>query len=321
MVNISGIYFTMHTYCNFDCTYCWQKHSPTLQLNKKLNPKKIIELIDYFFENYFIFYPKDKVITFIFSGGESLYFKEEVLSYIKHIREYENIVKAKIKITLQTNGSLLTSEIIQELKNNSVELFLSYDGKGQNITRTLNEKVYSNIQEASKILPIMINSVYTPESQYFIYDTFNLLKDTKISTWGFGVDFLRTKEEYNFQAILEQIEKIKKDNYYNFIIRNFQHQLDGDKWRKSIEDSIYQITISPDGTIHPTNFIYTGEKYTEFFNYNFGNLYEGFNEKNFLKYCKEKKEILNQIPNNNSKELTSFKIVENLFGASSKFCE
>ena len=319
MVKISGIYITMHTYCNFNCVYCWQKHSPTMKLNQKNNPMDIIKCIDYFFENYFIFYSKDEIINITFSGGESLFFAKELLTYIKQIRSYNNIVAAKINITIQTNGSLLTPEIIADLQKYKVQVFFSYDGYGQNITRKQNDIVLQNLYLLSKKVPTRVNTVIIPETSNTLYKTFQILKNTNIVDWGFGINFLEKEENYDKKVLLNEIKKISTETA-NFTIKNFTHQKDEAQWKKTILSYIPQITIMPDGNIQPTNFIFTGEKYAGFFNYSFGNINSGFNEILFNKYCNEKIEILKNMPiSETTSIITPELIVDNLFNTTSRF--
>lgn len=282
----------------------------------------ISSMIDYFFENYFIFYSKEDIINITFSGGESLFFADELFAYIKQIRDYNNVLQATVKITIQTNGSLITSEIIKLLTQYNVEVFFSYDGYGQNITRKQNQLVFHNLKELSTKVPVAVNSVITPETSQYLYQTYKLLQETDIIGWGFSINFLEPEENYDKDLLEQEVIKIKNTKS-NFAIKNFLHQQDEEEWQESILSYISQITITTDGWIKPTNFIFTGDKYTEFFNYNFGNVKNNtFDEKKFIAYCNEKIELLKNMPLAPKTDIiTPRLIVQNLFNTTSRFVE
>lgn len=132
---ISGLFFALHTFCNFNCKYCWQKNSPSLKLNTKLDLKLVDMIIDDFFENYILLLPSSTKFEIVFSGGEGLFFFDELMHYITKIRGYSNILSFSPEIVIQTNGSLLDARKIDFLANNRVSLYFSFDGAGQNTTR------------------------------------------------------------------------------------------------------------------------------------------------------------------------------------------
>lgn len=287
MYEIKHLFFTLHTNCNFSCSYCWQRHRNVL--TAKLDYKKVLDIIDYFYETYFLFYPKNTEIKITFSGGEGLLYREELFQYLERIKEYEKLNIVKTEIHIQTNGFLLTEEFLQQLSNYNIVLQISYDGLGQNITRQAKEKIYQNIQLATTYLPVNITSIYTPETIKYLTGSFLEIQNLSIQQWSIGLDFLRSKEEYNLIELTKQIDFINKNNN-KLNIKNF-HQLKSSYFTKSeFIKSIQGINISPYGEYMPINYVYTKNTNPLFF----GNDSEGLDEKKFENYVEKKLKKLNK---------------------------
>lgn len=307
-IKISGLYFTLHTYCNFDCSYCWQKNK-NYHLNKfKISSQKVEEILNYFFENYFIFYPKGTEVTFTFSGGEALMFSDEIIHFIKFIKEYQNIAFINPKIIIQTNGSLLTDELIEIFKNSNVILHISHDGTAQNISRKNSQLVLNNIKKLiENNIEFQITSIYEPETIKYLYSSFLLFSQYNIKNWSIGLNFLKEKEEYNLKLLYSELKKIfNNKNNNSMIIKNFYQIENGDFWKKSLFNNIYSISITPFGDFHSTAYTYTKETNS------FGNITDGFNEDNFINYISAKTNWLNNIIFKNN-IITIDKVINNLF--------
>ena len=89
--------------CNFDCLYCYNKANSRLK-KAELSDEKFLSLIDKIIKEL-------NPVTIVFTGGEPLMRKEVLL---KAIRKANN---AHIRTAINTNGSLLTEEVITDLKN------------------------------------------------------------------------------------------------------------------------------------------------------------------------------------------------------------
>lgn len=131
-----------------------------------------------------------------------------------------------------------------------------------------------------KKLNVTVNSVFTPETQSKIYETYRILDKIGVKKWGFSSDFLQDKSYYDLPLITREISKILDDSPTMYI-KNFSNGKDEVKWSKEILRSVSQVSITPFGAYHPTNFIYTGKSDPSFFNFDFGNVYKGFNQEHF----------------------------------------
>lgn len=258
MINIKHLFITLHTYCNFNCTYCWQRNNNVTKV--KMTPERVLNILDYFYENYFAFYPKDSEVKITLSGGEGLLFADEILLYLQRIHEYNSLNGVKIITYIQTNGSFLNRNLIKQLAKYNVVLQISYDGAAQNLTREQQENIFNNIIFAlNNKIKVRITSIYTPLTISYIYDSFLQLIPLNIEQWAIGLDFLQKKSEYNLEILEEQFNLINSHSL-NFPIKNFEQFKQSKLIIEEITESIYGISVTPYGEYLPINYIYTSKK-------------------------------------------------------------
>lgn len=89
--------------CNFDCLYCYNKGNSRLG-KPELSDEKFLELVDKVIKEL-------NPVTIVFTGGEPLMRKNVLLEAIHRCNS------SRIRVAINTNGSLLTKETILELKN------------------------------------------------------------------------------------------------------------------------------------------------------------------------------------------------------------
>lgn len=114
--------------CNLGCKYCYMA-------NRKQYMKK--ETIDLFYNNinYFLKEFKETKYDISFFGGEPL-LNWDIIEYtINKIKDDKRLGQ----MTVITNGLLLTKSKIELLRNNKVNISMSFDGLGN-----LNNRVYLN---------------------------------------------------------------------------------------------------------------------------------------------------------------------------------
>ncbi|MFH1830240.1 MAG: radical SAM protein [Pseudomonadota bacterium] len=152
------VYLT--TGCNLNCKYC-QLHSQPGKSNKKiLSMKSFKQGINAFFSSY---YSPDGVPRRVqFFGGEPLIEWPSFVKMVEYIRfceEAEKFGGEKVDIHVNTNGTLLTDEILSFLKKNNVYLSVSLDGpqKEHDLYRKdlagkgTYQKIIHNMQRAHEI--------------------------------------------------------------------------------------------------------------------------------------------------------------------------
>lgn len=119
------------TSCNMRCDYCFERSQTELStLDIELSKNAIIAFKNFIKDRA----NKYKKIKFNFFGGEPLLYFEKVKKiheYAReHLSEFDNII-----YTINTNGTLLTSEIISWLISNDIHISISLDG-----TKEINDK-------------------------------------------------------------------------------------------------------------------------------------------------------------------------------------
>lgn len=113
--------------CNYACTYCYDFHdSPH---SKDLPLEKAKETLDYVLKA-----QQNEKITISFHGGEPLlYFKkiEQLVDYVEHTRGRGQIVEYSV----QTNGTLFNSQVIDFLQSHNFSVGISLDGSSENANK------------------------------------------------------------------------------------------------------------------------------------------------------------------------------------------
>lgn len=152
--------------CNFNCTYCY---SAAGRSSKQVEFSQIKTIVDYLFCSS---HKQTKPYIINFSGGG-----EPLLSFplIKQTIEYIESVTTdkdyKYNIGLVTNGSLITSEIIEYLKQRKIDMAVSFEilQKFQDMERGSYEKVAANIDMMLDMkFPFGIRTTFTPDSVYYM---------------------------------------------------------------------------------------------------------------------------------------------------------
>ena len=107
--------------CNFRCRYCYIDKSHGI-MSQNLTKMIIDQLVETVLVNNF------SGISLKCAGGEPLLafnLLKQIVNYSKVVTKTKNI---KINIAIVTNGSLITSEIAQFLRNNKIRVTVSLDG-------------------------------------------------------------------------------------------------------------------------------------------------------------------------------------------------
>ncbi len=126
---ISNAYIVVTENCNFNCKYCFisnavQNAHPVKVMTKEVASKAVM-LLQRTYEKQQHSY--DKTITFY--GGEPLLNFDVVKFFIDEINRIkkEHYWPEDVKYALITNGSLLTKDILQSIKDYGIALSISYD--------------------------------------------------------------------------------------------------------------------------------------------------------------------------------------------------
>jgi uncharacterized protein len=127
------------------------------------------DIVNYAFLNA----PPDEKIEFGFFGGEPLLEVELIQSITKIIRRHKRFSPDRVTLTVTTNGTILTGQIIDFILANNIVLCISCDGPPsvQNTHRHFKNGwgssglVEQNIRRALSTFPMLpVNAVYSPET-------------------------------------------------------------------------------------------------------------------------------------------------------------
>lgn len=115
-----SFYFHMTDACNFRCTYCYANANSKGKSMSRETGMKIIDRIisDIPYDNVFV----------EFHGGEPLLFKDSIFSIVEYGKKKARFAGKNINFSIQTNGSLLTEDVIRFARSNGIKMGISCDG-------------------------------------------------------------------------------------------------------------------------------------------------------------------------------------------------
>ena len=148
--------------CNFKCVYCYSAAGRSQQ---QVSFKHIQTLMDYLF----LSGRKQKspyIINFS-GGGEPLLSFDLIKKTVSYIRQINPADTYKYNIGLVTNGSLITPEIVDFLKENDIDMAVSFEilKRLQDKERGSYDRVAANLQMmCDKDYSFGIRTTFTPES-------------------------------------------------------------------------------------------------------------------------------------------------------------
>lgn len=148
--------------CNFKCIYCY---SAMGRSSKQAKFEDIKAIIDYLFKS-----GKKQTNPYIINfsgGGEPLLSFPLIRQTISYIQEVTAGTNYRYSLGMVTNGSLLTEDIALYLKENNVNIAVSFEilEDLQNKERGSFDKVSQNIAMLNRLdVPFGIRTTFTPES-------------------------------------------------------------------------------------------------------------------------------------------------------------
>jgi len=143
--------------CNLKCSYCYQSHDGAGLFMSRQTAERVIEFIKRDSPG------QEKLIQFF--GGEPLLAWETILLFVESLKDYTGI-----SFSITTNGTLLTRERLEFLKDNNFALALSLDGPpgvtrrtrpgSENVDLDLIHEFYPNSQIIMTLSPANIEDGY-----------------------------------------------------------------------------------------------------------------------------------------------------------------
>lgn len=258
------MYLNVSTFCNLACKYCFiESSSISCQKYEKMTIETAKIAVDKFLselgENI------NSKSQIIFYGGEPLTNFDVVKETVKYIQD---VKKSNITITLITNGTLLTKEIIKFLMDKHVGIGISIDGPKfindkNRIFRSEKGSVYDKAMESVKLLNEMdasycVSATVTPDVVEHAEEVYSWLIDNKIKNVFWNLYHYSTKtsgwaEHYEKMSdFILNSYKILKDNNIGeekvseqiemFLNQTFKYHSCG-------AVGLNQITVKPNGDV------------------------------------------------------------------------
>lgn len=149
--------------CNKHCLYCHQGKNKPVALENIPTPEEVVR-----------YFPNDGIYEIVLYGGEPLLHWDFIENFCKIIRSR----KQEIKLTLSTNGTLLTVARAKKLNELDVHVSLSHDGRRHRITRQYEDLLQVNPEPYLTLNSRSISATCCSLNPNF-YDIWNYFEDFK----------------------------------------------------------------------------------------------------------------------------------------------
>lgn len=253
--------------CNYNCNHCG--NDSTNAKKSDLKPNEIYNILDQMVEI--------KLLKLNFTGGEPTT-NPNLISYIRY-------VKGKIpRITMTTNGSLITCEMARQLKEAGLNMAkISIDGteKFHNKFRNYEgayEKAIKAIKNFQKYgIEVRVQSTLTKFNQQELLELMEILADLKISHHTIvpvcpigraDKEMMLSSQEYKefiikmHQKVIEILEKGSKTNFQirpvfgaRELFENLKTTFETLSMKYSCEALKNTMEIQPNGDVVPCSFL------------------------------------------------------------------
>lgn len=186
--------------CNFSCAYCYSKKGRSSQ---RLDLGKIKAAIDFLLESTTA--PKRKFRVLYLGGGEPLMSWETVAESVEYLRKRarEKNCLRNLSVSISTNGSLLTEEIVRRLKELDVSTQVSFEilKDVQNSQRGFFDIVDEKLRLAlSKGLPVSVHVVVTSANLDRMTETLETAKRNYPSLKRVSMEPVADTESFSAEA-------------------------------------------------------------------------------------------------------------------------
>lgn len=283
-VSIGILYLLLTDKCNFRCKYCFIENSvPESYKFSRMTPETAKAALDLFTECIVRNPPshQSREKTIIFYGGEPLINKEVfkfALEYINELKEKGSLPE-KLRIALNTNGSLVDEEISQLIAKYGVRSSISIDGP-QEIHNQLRKNyqgggTFLQALQGYKILqqknvPVSISCTIGPHNIDKLEEIFKwFIQSLGVRSMGFNLLLDTPGFEANIEYIKHANDKIiqcykiarKYGIYEDRIMRKVKAFVNSKPYFIDCGGCGRQLVISPDGKIGPCHAYLSSKKY------------------------------------------------------------
>ncbi len=214
-INSPVLSFTLTRQCNLDCIYCYFPNKGNKSITK--------EIIDSVIEQYFKFLTKGiHEVRFLLSGGEPLLEKELVFYIIKKGASEAKKYGKEISYTLDSNGVLLTKQIVERLQPYHVYIMSSIDGDTKihdsqrpfrNSGHGSHSIVVNNVANALEKLGngnVAVRYTILPNRAQYLYETFQYFFKFGFKIIDFAPNYEVEWKNKDIDIYMSEIYKVVK---------------------------------------------------------------------------------------------------------------
>ncbi|WP_440889217.1 viperin family antiviral radical SAM protein [Vibrio sp. WZ-1] len=232
--------------CNYDCHYCYAKWAKPNELHRDLNELKqvLFKLAKYFLSPNPIQHQLNyKSVRLNFAGGEPLLLKE------RFIEALDYAIELGFKVSMITNGHLLSEQFIAEHSHKLDLLGISYDSNsysrqqligrttrsGNVLSETRLKSIFQQVKEYSPDTELKINTVV---NQYNAEDNISdLIGELQPKKW----------KVLRVLPVFDDIQTISEQQFYGYVER---HESVAHLMSVENNDSMTNsyLMLSPDGS-------------------------------------------------------------------------
>ncbi len=252
--------------CNLRCDYCYEENKKYQDMSVEVCDKTI----DFIIKSIRARKNINESHKVVFHGGEPL-LKFDLIRHIKERLDNELKYKYKISYMMTTNGTVISQEIINYIKENNIALSVSVDG-----TKCTHDKyrrfesgkgsydiVYKNVAKLiQNEINIRCRLTYRSLTVSELYKGILELSSLGIKNFVPVADFYDTTWTKEDIDVLEsEIDRMICDNKYKDLRVSMINQERLCEKQSDCFGGIVSFTISEDGGIYPCTFVIGNEKF------------------------------------------------------------
>ncbi|MCP4214200.1 MAG: radical SAM protein [bacterium] len=199
--------------CNLSCKYCYSGQKTSVDMSME-TAKRIIDFAADMAVD-------EKEIDVSFFGGEPTLCFPLIKETTDYIRSWEERTGKNVHISMTTNGTLLTSDILRFLKREKFDLCVSLDGPEHvhNLYRCSGsgkgsyDRIMENIRRAGEELDTMqINAVYSTDTTKYLPEVVRFLAGLPVAGIHLNPNICETWPQNSYPALKDIFMEIA--DYY-----------------------------------------------------------------------------------------------------------
>jgi len=205
-------------HCNLCCRYCYAGR----KFKKDISLATAQKIVDFAVD----ITPPEREIELSFFGGEPLLRFDLIKEIVGYIRKKKRNPGKTFCLSVTSNGTLLTPEILDFFKDEGIDLCISIDGPEHvhNLNRCYEdgrgsfEEVVKNLQTAIEELgTLQVNAVFGPDTIDFLPESLSFFAELGVSAIHLNLNICVSWDEGAYPKLQETYMKVA--DYY---IRSYQ---------------------------------------------------------------------------------------------------